>query len=136
MKGVKKWFMALPLWGKALTLVIAAIIIYILYRKLMVYLQGLKVQQLANTTVSVPTPTGSAPISIDLGAKALTIYDAFYNYFGGMAEDEQTAIDALKSVPNNYINQLSGIYFALYAKNLKEDFTKYTDFDKVSYKFI
>lgn len=133
---MKKWFNQLPMWGKAVTVIVAVLIIYIAYRKLMVYLQTLKVHTLANTNVTY-TPTGTTTaVPLDLGAKALTIYDAFYNYMGGFAEDEQTAIDALKSVPNNYIKQLSNIYFTLYAKDLKEDFTKYTDFDTVSYKFI
>lgn len=134
MKTISKIFNKLPLWGKLLTIVVIAIVIYILYRKLMIYLQSLKKETLLNTTTT--TGSGTQTVIIDLGAKALQIYDAFYNYWGGLAEDEATAIQTLKSVPTKDIPKLSQIYFSLYAKNLKEDFVKYTDFNEVSFKFV
>lgn len=134
MQAIKDFYNGLPLYGKIIFWVIIAIIVYIIYRKLMVYLQTLKVQQLSNSTVNY-TQNGTTT-TIDLGAKALTIYDAFYNYYGGMFEDEEKAIQTLQSVPNALVPKLSQIYFDLYAKNLKEDFTKYTDFNEVSNKFI
>ena len=127
---MKKFYNGLPFYGKIIFWVLIAITIYVLYRKLLVYLQALKVHELAGTQVTV---NGT---QLDLGAKALTIYDSFYNYWGGMAEDETTAINALKSVPNNYVPTLSQLYFNLYSKDLKQDFTKYTDFDKVSNKCV
>jgi len=130
MKSITKYFNALPLWGKAITLIIIAIIIYIAYRKLMIYLQGLKNESLINSTEN------SGGVTIDLGAKAVEIYNAFYNYMYGLAEDETTAINTIKSVPTNLIPKLQTLYFSLYAKNLKEDFIKYTDYTQVSNKFV
>lgn len=130
MKTITKYFNALPLWGKAIALVVIAILIYIAYRKLLIYLQTLKNQSLINSTEN----TGG--VTIDLGAKAVQIYDAFYNYMYGLNEDEETAINTLKSVPTNLIPKLQNLYFSLYAKNLKEDFIKYTDFTQVSNKFV
>lgn len=131
MKTISQFYNSLPFYGKIIFWLVIALLIYIIYRKVMVYLQGLKVHQLAGTTA-----TDTNGNTIDLGGKALVIYDAFYNYWGGMAEDETTAISALKSVPTDKVKKLSEIYFNLYAKDLKEDFTKYTDFNSVSYKFI
>lgn len=130
MKNISQLYNGLPLIGKIIVWLIIALLIYIAYRKLMIYMQNLKVHQLSGSQVDY---NGT---NIDLGGKALVIYDSFYNYYGGLAEDEQTAISALKSVPNQHIAKLSQIYFNLYAKDLKQDFTKYCDFNEVSNKFI
>lgn len=130
MKNISQLYNGLPLIGKIIVWLIIALLIYIAYRKLMIYMQNLKVHQLSGSQVDY---NGT---NIDLGGKALVIYDSFYNYYGGLAEDEQTAISALKSVPTQHIAKLSQIYFNLYAKDLKQDFTKYCDFNEVSNKFI
>lgn len=128
-----KLFNGLPLWGKLVLIGVVILLVYIFYRKLLIYLQGLKKQTLTNTVVT--SGTGTNTITIDLGAKALEIYNAFYNYWGGMAEDEDTAISVLKTIPSSEMTKFSNLYFSLYAKNLKEDFIKYTDFNEISYKF-
>lgn len=136
MKEAKGFYNGLPLWGKAVFWIVIAILIYIAYRKIKIYLGNLKKEEVINTN-TVNTTVNNVPVTIDLGAKALTIYDAFYdNDWFGFSEDETKAINALLSVPTNLVPKLSTIYFSLYGKNLKEDFVKYTDFSKVSYKFV
>lgn len=125
-----KFYNSLPTYGKVIFWVIVAIIIFYLWKKLSIYLQGLKVHTLSGSQV---TYNGT---QIDLGGKALTIYNALHNYYGGAFEDETTAENAVISVPNIYIKQLSSLYWTLYAKDLKQDLIDYCDWDKLSYKFI
>lgn len=135
MKTLTKLFNKLPLWGKVVTVILIIIAIYLLYKKIMTTIQNSKKNDVLNNS-TVTVGSGTSQTTIDLGAKAAQIYDAFHNYWGGMAEDEETAIAALKSVPTNQVSKLSQIYFNLYAKNLKEEFIKYTDFNQVSFKFV
>ena len=75
---------------------------------------------------------------INLASKAGQIYDAFYNYWGGMYEDEERAIQVLQSVPYEYIEGLGITYNALYHKILNEDFIKYLEpeqYQRVEYLF-
>lgn len=137
MQDIKDFYNGLPLYGKIIFWAVIAVIIIYVYRKVIVHLQALKTEQLSNSTVNY-TQNGQTT-TIDLGGKALKIYDAFYNYYGGMAEDEETAISTLQSVPTQLVPKLSQIYFDLYAKTLKEDFTKFlsaSEYNKISNKFI
>ena len=130
MKQVTNFYSKLPFIAQVIFWVVIAILIFYGYKKISAYLKAQKLHSLSGSQVS------DNGVTIDLGAKALIIYDAFWDYYGGLAEDETTAINALKSVPTKYVKQLSDIYFSLYTKDLKQDFVKYTDFTQVSNKFI
>ena len=145
MESLKKMYNAFPLWGKILFWAVAALIVYTLYKRLLQALQNKNKNNLLNTTVTYTagnnagssTNQSGTTTNIDLGAKAAQIYDAFYdNDWFGFSEDETKAVNALLSVPTPLVPQLSALYFSLYAKNMKEDFVKYTDFSKVSFKFV
>jgi len=77
--------------------------------------------------------------SYDLGGSAGEIYDAFYNNdIFGATEDEERAISILTAIPDEYITDLSNIYYKLYGKILKADFIKYLSpeqYERVKDKF-
>jgi hypothetical protein len=108
--------------------VVVAIILFFVIRAAIIYAKKKKAQRLFESSyVSGTYGTGGTAVIANLGTTAATIYDAFYNYWGGMSEDEETAIVALSNIPKANIPALSDIYFQLYAKNLREDFVKYLD---------
>jgi hypothetical protein len=77
--------------------------------------------------------------NINLKNIASKIHDAFYNndWFGA-TEDEEGAINALKTSPKAYIPKLMQEYATLYNKNLHDDFVKFldaTNYDRVNYLF-
>lgn len=118
-------------------IIVVLIIVFIVAKQLYKqYLERKKNEIINDSQKTVTLPSGQTQ-SINLGAVALGIYDAFYNNdVFGASEDEQKAIALLSGVPKELIPDLSTIYFKLYGHNLREDYSKYLDSDeyaKISY---
>lgn len=64
---------------------------------------------------------------VDLSAVAYNIWDAMWNYMGGYAEDEETAVNELLKVPKSCVPELAQIYYDQFEKNLYEDFRTYVE---------
>lgn len=78
-----------------------------------------------NEIRTTPSQNGT-PISVDIGGIASTIYDCFYDYYGGMAEDEEGAIAALSGCPKAVMPDLKSAYKIISdGEDLKSDFIKY-----------
>ena len=80
--------------------------------------------------------TNSSGVNVDLGGKAAEIYDSLHGSW--FDEDEQRAIDVVKSTPKQSVVKLESVYFSLYGKNLKADLIKYvssSDWKEISYQF-
>jgi len=57
---------------------------------------------------------------------AIEVYDAFFKQdIFGATECEQCAIDAIKDVPKQYIQQVALLYNKKYGRNLYEDFRNF-----------
>lgn len=67
--------------------------------------------------------------SVNLATVAGEIYNAFYNYYGGAFEDEDSATESILKVPKPYINELEKTYNKLFSKDLRNDFIKYVQDD-------
>lgn len=65
---------------------------------------------------------------VNLQQVAIEINDAFYGYFYG--EDEQGAIDSIKSVPIDSIQQVAVLYNGINGQNMYTDFRKYLNNDQ------
>lgn len=64
---------------------------------------------------------------VNLSAVAYGIWDACWNYAGGMAEDEETMIQYLLQVPKECIQSLAVVYYHDFEKNLFDDFRTYLE---------
>ena len=64
---------------------------------------------------------------VNLSAVAFNIYDALWDYMGGLAEDEETAVNELLRVPKSCIPDLADLYMKDFQKNLYEDFRTYVE---------
>jgi len=64
---------------------------------------------------------------VNLSAVAFNIYDSIWDYMGGMAEDEETAVNELLRVPKSCIPDLASLYMKDFEKNLYEDFRTYVE---------
>jgi hypothetical protein len=125
---------------KLILIFVIAIVIFLLIRWAYNSYKKNAAQQLKDNSVKTGTSDVSGqPLTADLGTAATTIYNAFYqNDWFGFTEDRPKAMTALENVPNSLIGDLSQVYFQLYGKNLKEDFSKYLSADQwnqVSPKF-
>lgn len=117
----------LPAFVKVIIWVAVAVIAYMIGKAIYESYKKKKIQDvLENNTVNVTAtgPNGQPVVtSLDLGAKAAVIDDAFHGSW--FSEDEEKAITALLGVPKALIPDLSNVYYKLNGKNLKQDFTTY-----------
>jgi hypothetical protein len=127
-------------WSKSSLLVkiiiifVAAIVLWVIYKKISAFIKLRKDQFLLNNSTSTTTVNG-VPISINLGTIATQINDAFYNNdWFGWTEDEDLAVSTISNVPKQLIPDLTDIYFNLYKRNLNSDFVKFLSAD--SYKKV
>lgn len=136
-------FSKLTLTQRILIFAAIALIFYFVFKAIQRAITASRIRQAiddSRVTVNLPntatsgTGTGSTPVTVNLGAVANEIYDAFYrNDFFGFSEDEDRAISALQSIPKDLTPMLANEY-AKHGKNLYEDFTKFlssSDYAKV-----
>lgn len=64
---------------------------------------------------------------VNLSAIAFNIYDALWDYMGGLMEDEETAVNELLRVPKSCVPDLADLYMKDFGKNLYEDFRTYVE---------
>lgn len=136
-------FSKLTLTQRILIFAAIALVFYFVFKAIQKAITASRIRQAiddSRVTVNLPntatggTGTGSTPVTVNLGAVANEIYDAFYrNDFFGFSEDEDRAISALQSIPKDLTPMLANEY-AKHGKNLYEDFTKFlssSDYAKV-----
>lgn len=136
-------FSKLTLTQRILIFAAIALLFYFVFKAIQRAITATRIRQAiddSRVTVNFPTTgtggtgTGSAPVTVNLGAVANEIYDSFYrNDFFGFSEDEDRAISALQSIPKDLTPMLANEY-AKHGKNLYEDFTKFlssSDYAKV-----
>ena len=136
-------FSKLTLTQRILIFAAIALLFYFVFKAIQRAITASRIRQAiddSRVTVNLPstatggTSTGSSPVTVNLGAVANEIYDAFYrNDFFGFSEDEDRAISALQSIPKDLTPMLANEY-AKHGKNLYEDFTKFlssSDYAKV-----
>jgi hypothetical protein len=67
------------------------------------------------------------------------VYDSFYsNDWFGWTEDEERAVNAVKTVPKAFIPQLEQTYLQLYGKDLRADLLSYlssSEWSQISFLF-
>lgn len=144
MKGnfISRGWNSLPDAGKVVVVGVAAFGTYKFARKQYASYQvrqRLKLYQGSNVNYTQIGPAGPVTSTINLSAKAATIYDAIHNNDPlGWTEDETRIVDTLKSVPKFYIPQLMQTYQQLYSKDLQAEVVAALDSDeweKISYLF-
>ena len=100
----------------------------------------LKQYQQSQIQYNVVGPGGQqAAQTVNLSSVAGEIYDSFYsNDWFNWTEDEERAINAIKTVPKTFIPQLEQTYFQLYSKDLRADllnFLSSSEWSQISYLF-
>jgi hypothetical protein len=136
-------FSKLTITQRILIFAAIALIFYFIFKAIQRAITASRIRQaISDSRVTVDLPTagtggtasGSSPVTVNLGAVANEIYDAFYrNDWFGYSEDEDRAISALQSIPKELTPLLANEY-AKHGKNLYEDFTKFlssSDYAKV-----
>lgn len=132
-----KWFKSLSPVIQIVIVIILAIIIGAILLQLYKVWKKYKNQILLENSTATTTVAGT-PITVNLGTVAQEINSAFHDYYGGLFEDEESAIISISKVPKALIPQLSELYFNVYGYNLKEEFLKYAkeDYPRIAYLFI
>ncbi len=135
---VTTYWNPLPAWGKFILIVLVIVALYFaLWKPIKRGIDKAKVnKRLKEIGDSIITTTDGA--TVNLSAVATAIHDAFYNYYGGLYEDEARAITELKRVPQERIQQLAVIYGHLFDENLQQDFIEYvssSEWDSIKYLF-
>lgn len=100
----------------------------------------LKQYQQSQIQYNVIGPGGQAAAqTVNLSSVAGEIYDSFYsNDWFNWTEDEERAINAVKTVPKTFIPQLEQTYLQLYGKDLRADllnFLSSSEWSQISYLF-
>jgi len=100
----------------------------------------LKQYQQSQIQYNVIGPGGQAAAqTVNLSSVAGEVYDSFYsNDWFGWTEDEERAINAVKTVPKTFIPQLEQTYLQLYGKDLRADllnFLSSSEWSQISYLF-
>ena len=100
----------------------------------------LKQYQQSQIQYNVIGPGGQqAAQTVNLSSVAGEIYDSFYsNDWFGWTENEERAINAVKTVPKTFIPQLEQTYLQLYGKDLRADllnFLSSSEWSQISYLF-
>jgi len=100
----------------------------------------LKQYQQSQIQYNVIGPGGQqAAQTVNLSSVAGEVYDSFYsNDWFNWTEDEERAINAIKTVPKTFIPQLEQTYLQLYGKDLRADllnFLSSSEWSQISYLF-
>jgi len=100
----------------------------------------LKQYQQSQIQYNVIGPGGQqAAQTVNLSSVAGEVYDSFYsNDWFNWTEDEERAINAVKTVPKTFIPQLEQTYLQLYGKDLRADllnFLSSSEWSQISYLF-
>lgn len=102
--------------------------------------QRVKLYQQQNVGFNVQQP-GLPPAAqqINLASVATEIHDSLYNNdWFGWSEDEERAVQAVKTVPKAYIPNLEAVYLQLFSKDLRADLLSYlssSQWAQISYLF-
>lgn len=141
-KDFKDLWAAIPFFVKVIIWIVILILLFLIGRAIYQEYKNRKKNKILNESFATVTYTGAGgqPIvqTVDLGTKAAVIDDAFYhNDWLGWTEDEDKAITELLGVQKELIPDLSGVYYKLNSKNLKEDFIQFTGdkYSKVAHLF-
>lgn len=100
----------------------------------------LKQYQQGQVQYNVVGPGGQqAAQTVNLTSVAGEVYDSFYsNDWFGWTEDEERAVNAVKTVPKPFIPQLEQTYLQLYGKDLRADllnFLSSSEWSQISFLF-
>lgn len=113
--NIVKWVLVLLAVG------LIFFVVWLIYKKI----EAAKIQSTIEGTIANANVNGT-PVQVNIGTKAVEIYDALHgSYF---SEDEVKAVNAVLSVPDPLIPQLSQTYYVISGNiNLKQDLQKYLD---------
>ncbi len=127
---------------KIIIVVVILYLVYVLVHAIEKKITDSENQALLDNSVAtgIDNTSGQA-IQVDLGTTADNIHTAFYSsgwFRSGWPEDDPRAMTALMNVPKSLIPSLSALYFRLYSKDLKADFSNYLtapDYEKIQSQF-
>lgn len=119
---MKDFITGLPAWLKIALVIIILIAIFLILRFAWVKYKARKAYSLTEENI-ITTNVNGQTVSVNIGAAAGEIYEAFHGSW--YSEDEERAVAALVRVPRTAIPNLKDTYFKLYDKQLTNEFQTY-----------